>query len=192
MNWARRRSPWGPTRLSRRRSRRASPCEPVTGKVTVTLKTPGGEAAAPAPVSQLRPAGRREGFRAGRKGEVASPCRVAPAVRSISTWRIALLSAGEPVESVRLPFSYHDFSPPRDDIRWVMWDGMAGDSFIGRIIAREFRKAGLDTAVHRALRVGHPREYVAHPYVTRFVDRKTDWVPGEAHGTRMTCSRPML
>lgn len=150
--------------------------EPVAGQVRVTLKTPGAKQLR---LRQFDNYGRLVAERVlpvpAGGGEVAFSLPAPRPVSLLQHLEIALLSAGEPVESVRLPFSYRDFSPPRDDIRWVMWDGMAGDSYIGRIIAREFRKAGLDSQ-YTGLSEWAIRENMWHiPYVTRFVDRKTDW-----------------
>jgi hypothetical protein len=91
-----------------------------------------------------------------------------------------LLVKGETVSVVRAAFSINNFYPPQDDVRFVMWDGMAGDSYIGQTIAHEFRRAGIDTQ-YTSLSEWAMRENIWHlPYVTRFIDEKTNTYRADA------------
>jgi hypothetical protein len=91
-----------------------------------------------------------------------------------------LMVKGETVDVARTAFSFSNFYPPQDDVRFVMWDGMAGNSYIGQVIAREFHRAGIDTQ-YTSLSQWALRENMWHlPYVTRFIDEKTNTYSADA------------
>ncbi|NCO36848.1 MAG: hypothetical protein AUJ92_00470 [Armatimonadetes bacterium CG2_30_59_28] len=98
-----------------------------------------------------------------------------PCLTVLQKLEATLFVGEEAVDVAEVPFSINDLYPPKDDVRWVMWDSMAGSSYVGQTIAREFRKAGLDTQ-YTGLSEWAIRENLWHlPYATRFTDRKTDW-----------------
>ncbi len=148
--------------------------QPVTGTVTLDLKAGRAKALR---VRQFDNHGRlvAEKTLAAGAGEIPFSVAGPRPLTVLQRLEVSLLSAGQAVDVARAPFSISNLFPAKDDVRWVMWDGMAGNSFVGQTIAREFRKAGLDSQ-YTSLSEWAIREGMWHiPYATRFTDKKTDW-----------------
>ncbi|MBI3920982.1 MAG: beta-galactosidase, partial [Armatimonadetes bacterium] len=72
-------------------------------------------------------------------------------------------------------FSISDLYPDPKDVRFVMWTSFSPASYIGRLMAREYFKHGVDTQ-YTGFSEWAPMENLWHlSYATRFTDAKTDW-----------------
>jgi hypothetical protein len=106
---------------------------------------------------------------------------------------VSLIDGKDTLDRTSVTFSLNDFYPPRDDIRWVMWDSMDPNSYTGQTIAKQFEKIGIDTQYTSFSPWALRANMWDLPYMTRFVDKKTESYSATAHRDKDDLARdPVL
>ena len=92
----------------------------------------------------------------------------------LQTVSVSLMQGGEMIETTSRFVPVSDFFPDREDVRFVMWQGLRPNDYMSPYVARELYRNGIDTQ-YTGLSKWAFRENLWHlPYAIRFIDTKTD------------------
>ncbi len=106
----------------------------------------------------------------------ANPFRLPtiPACSIMARLEAELVVGQDTTDAQELSYSLTDFYPDPTDLRHVVWTSPSNDS-ISPYVLREFRIHGVDTQYTNFNELIPLADMWHIPYVTRFVDAKTDW-----------------
>jgi len=93
----------------------------------------------------------------------------------LQTVSLKLMKGDEVVSAAKRFVPVSDFYPDREDVRFVMWQGLDSHSYLSRYIAREFYRNGIDTQYTGFTKWAFRENLWFLPYAIRFTDKKTDW-----------------